>query len=107
MFKTYTEAKTYCREMYTDLATVHNSTDMDHLITSVSNFTVTRAWIGLETGDVWMWHWSWPDQQLEFLNWKAGEPQIKDEDACAAMDQHGEWTESDCRTKKKFVCHGK
>ncbi|XP_037639958.1 C-type mannose receptor 2 [Sebastes umbrosus] len=103
--KNYTEAKTYCREMYTDLATVHNSTDMDNLITLVPS-TTARAWIGLETGDVRMWHWSWPDQKLDYFNWKAGEPQINNEDACAAMDQHSEWIESDCGTKRSFVCHG-
>lgn len=92
--------------MYTDLATVHNSTDMNNLITLVSN-TTARAWIGLETGDVWMWHWSWPDQKLDFLNWKAGEPQNNSQDACAAMNPDGEWFESDCGTKKSFVCHGK
>ncbi|XP_068592017.1 C-type mannose receptor 2-like isoform X2 [Cebidichthys violaceus] len=105
MTKTYTEAKTYCREMYTDLATVHNSTDMANLITIVPS-TIARAWIGLETGDVWMWHWSWPDQKLDFLKWKVGEPQMKNEDACAAMDQQGEWIESDCGTQRSFVCHG-
>ncbi len=92
--------------MYTDLATVHNSTDMNNLISLVST-TTARAWIGLEIGDVWMWHWSWPDIKLDFLNWKAGEPQNKNQDACAAMDQHGEWFESDCQTKRSFVCNGK
>ncbi len=91
--------------MYTDLATVHNSTDMNNLITLVSN-TVTRAWIGLEVTDVRMWHWSLPDQKLDFFNWKAGEPQNQSEDACAAMDQHGEWFESQCTAKKSFVCRG-
>ncbi|XP_031708912.1 uncharacterized protein LOC116386650 [Anarrhichthys ocellatus] len=105
MSKTYTEAKTYCREMYTDLATVHNSTDMDNLISIVPS-TIARAWIGLETSEVWMWHWSWPDQKLDFFKWKVGEPQIKNEDACAAMDQQGEWIESDCGTQRSFVCHG-
>ncbi|XP_040901237.1 macrophage mannose receptor 1 isoform X1 [Toxotes jaculatrix] len=103
--KTYEEAKSYCREMYTDLATVHNSAEMNNLITLVSTSTA-RAWIGLEAGDVWMWHWSWPDQKVDFLNWKAGEPQTKNQDACVAMDQHGEWFESDCGTKRSFVCRG-
>lgn len=92
--------------MYTDLATVHSLTDSDNLIRVVSN-TTARAWIGLETGNVWMWHWSWPDQKLDFLNWKAGEPQNNSQDACAAMNQDGQWFESDCEKKRSFVCHGK
>ena len=91
--------------MHTDLATVHNLIDMNNLTTLGS--TTVRAWIGLETGTVWMWHWSWPDQKLDFLHWKSGEPQNNSQDACAAMDQHGEWFESDCGTKRSFVCRGK
>lgn len=91
--------------MYTDLATVHNSTDMNMI--NLLSSTNTRAWIGLEIGDVWTWHWSQPGQKLDFLNWKAGEPQNNNQDACAAMDQHGKWFESGCATKRSFVCHGK
>uniref|UniRef100_A0A8D2ZDF9 C-type lectin domain-containing protein n=1 Tax=Scophthalmus maximus TaxID=52904 RepID=A0A8D2ZDF9_SCOMX len=103
--KTYGEAKSYCRDMYTDLATVHNFADMNNLVTLVSN-AVARAWIGLENGNVWMWHWSLPDYELDFLNWKAGEPQNNFQNQCAAMDQHGKWFESDCRITRSFVCHG-
>ncbi|XP_068999106.1 C-type mannose receptor 2-like isoform X1 [Embiotoca jacksoni] len=103
--RTYTEAKSFCREVYTDLATVHNSADMNNLINLVPA-TVSRAWIGLEVEDVWLWHWSWSDQTTDFFNWKAGEPQSENQDACAAMNQHGEWFESDCGTKRSFVCHG-
>ncbi|XP_022624195.1 C-type mannose receptor 2-like [Seriola dumerili] len=103
---TYKEAKSYCREIYTDLATVRSTADMNNLINLVSTNTTARAWIGLEIGDVWMWHWSWPDEKLDFLNWKAGEPRKKNQDACAAMDRHGEWFESDCGIKRGFVCHG-
>lgn len=92
--------------MYTDLASIHNSTDMNNLITLISN-TIARAWIGLEAGNVWMWHWSWPNQRLDFLNWRAGEPQNTSQDACAAMDQDGQWFESDCATERGFVCRGK
>lgn len=102
--KSYEESKSYCRERNTDLATIHNSTDMNSLITSVSNST-PRAWIGLEIGDVWMWHWSRPDQKTGFFNWKTGEPKDLNEDTCAAMDPGGEWFESDCGTTRSFVCH--
>ncbi|XP_044214060.1 macrophage mannose receptor 1 [Thunnus albacares] len=105
LLKNYQEAKSHCREMYTDLATVHNATDMNNLITLVSN-TTPRAWIGLENDNVWMWHWSWPDQKVDFFKWRAGEPKEKNEDACAAMDERGEWFESSCGTKRRFLCHG-
>lgn len=104
--KSYEEAKEYCRDMYTDLATIHSLRDMNNLINLVSTTNPARAWIGLETGDTWLWHWTWPDQKLDFLNWRRGEPQERSEDACGAMDQHGEWFESDCEIKRPFVCHG-
>ncbi|XP_034554145.1 macrophage mannose receptor 1 [Notolabrus celidotus] len=103
--KSYNEAKTYCREMYTDLASVHNLTDMNNLITSVS-FNTSRAWIGLESQGVRRWHWSRPYQKLDFFNWRAGEPQNTDQDACAVMDPLGKWFESECGTKRSFVCQG-
>lgn len=104
--KSYEQAKTYCREMYTDLATVHNLIDMDRLITLVST-AAERAWIGLESGDMGMWHWSLSDQNTDFFNWKSGEPQTNNVEGCAAMDLNGKWFESDCETQRNFLCHGK
>uniref|UniRef100_A0A3P8T1N1 Si:dkey-83f18.11 n=1 Tax=Amphiprion percula TaxID=161767 RepID=A0A3P8T1N1_AMPPE len=103
--KSYEEAKNYCRERNTDLAIIHNSTDMNSLIILVSNST-PRAWIGLEIGNVRKWHWSRPNQKTDFLNWKVGEPKDKAEDACVAMDPDGKWFEDDCGTRRSFVCHG-
>ncbi|KAM8733928.1 uncharacterized protein AB9X84_022879 [Acanthopagrus schlegelii] len=102
---TYEKAKTFCREMYSDLATIHNATDMNNLITLVGNES-PRAWIGLEAADVRMWHWTWPDKGVDFLNWKAGQPLNKNEDACAAMDENGRWFESECAVRRRFVCQG-
>ncbi|XP_068180269.1 C-type mannose receptor 2-like [Antennarius striatus] len=103
--RSYDEAKAYCRELYTDLVTVHNLTVMNYLVTFVSN-TIVRAWIGLETGDEWLWHWSDPDQKLDFLNWRAQEPKNNSEDACVVMDEGGKWFESDCSDRISFVCRG-
>ncbi|XP_056142680.1 C-type mannose receptor 2 [Lampris incognitus] len=105
MFKSYAEAKRFCRETYTDLATVGNSTEMDSLVSLVPSDQAS-AWIGLEAGDVPKWHWSLPNQRLDFLNWKAGEPRGHQQDACAAMNPAGEWFESDCNTKRRFICDG-
>lgn len=104
LLKNYEDAKRYCREMYTDLATIHNFTDMTNLINYVSDTSV-RAWIGLEIGKP-MWHWSLPDQQLNYINWRKGDPQENDLEKCAAMDENGKWFESDCKSKRSFVCHG-
>ncbi|KAF7665744.1 hypothetical protein LDENG_00132710 [Lucifuga dentata] len=101
----YVEAKSFCREMYTDLATIHNSVEMNNLI-ALAPSNIDRAWIGLEIVDVKMWHWSWPDQKLDYFNWETGEPQNKNEDTCAAMNPSGKWFETGCENAQSFVCHG-
>lgn len=105
--KSFEDAKAYCRDVYSDVATVHNFTDMHELIALASNRSVQRAWIGLEIGDQRWWRWTRPGQVVEFLNWSEGNPLNNDEDACAAMNEDGEWFESPCGTKRSFVCHGK
>lgn len=104
--RNYSDAKNYCRHFYRDLATVHNLSDMNNLITLASNVTV-RAWIGLENGRMWMWHWSQPDHKLDYFNWRSGEPRNNSKDGCAAMDGRGEWFESDCTVRRSFICQGK
>lgn len=103
--KSYSDAKTHCRDFYGDLATVHNRSDMNNLISLASNVTI-RAWIGLENGRVWMWHWSQPHQKLGYFNWRAEEPQNNSQDGCAALDERGEWFDSDCTDRRSFICRG-
>ncbi|XP_077576646.1 C-type mannose receptor 2-like [Stigmatopora nigra] len=103
--KTYEEAKDYCQTIHTDLATINNMTEMNDLTAFVPNSTI-RSWIGLELGNVSRWHWAWSTQNLDFLNWRVGEPKDLGEDSCAAIDPQGEWFESECDTERSFVCQG-
>ncbi|XP_026209196.1 macrophage mannose receptor 1-like [Anabas testudineus] len=79
--KTWDKAQKYCREKYTDLATVSNMTDMERLRKSTE--TLTEAWIGLHSypgKDNRTWYWSLPG--LEFnenqTRWDSGEPNDKE-----------------------------
>uniref|UniRef100_A0A3P9D0Y8 C-type lectin domain-containing protein n=1 Tax=Maylandia zebra TaxID=106582 RepID=A0A3P9D0Y8_9CICH len=58
--KSWSEAQTYCREEYTDLAKVFDMTDMSRLRNSAQN--QGEAWIGLknDTGGNRTWRWSLP-----------------------------------------------
>lgn len=103
--KSYREAQTYCRQSYTDLATIENPTDMNTLIGLVST-TADTAWIGLEIGNEWNWHWSRADKR-DYFNWETEETQASTEEECAAVSQKGTWLMKDCKEEHSFVCHGK
>ncbi|XP_053743415.1 uncharacterized protein LOC128771745 [Synchiropus splendidus] len=101
--RTYSEAKTYCRQWFTDLATVHNASEMAEIL-SIS-IRQGRAWIGLELGRTQTWHWSEAEHAVDFFNWAAAEPGDSSQDRCVAMDAQGGWFQSDCDTRRSFVCH--
>ncbi|KAL0162988.1 hypothetical protein M9458_042384, partial [Cirrhinus mrigala] len=72
--KTWTEAQRYCRQNYTDLATIDNMEEMNRLINTVNGSYNGLAWIGLY-GDVNSWRWSLEDNDFyqegerDFRNW--------------------------------------
>nr|XP_021333333.1 macrophage mannose receptor 1-like isoform X2 [Danio rerio] len=98
--KNWTEAQRYCRENYTDLATVDNMNDMNQLKNSLDvNYGV--VWIGLQGTNVSNWHWSSGDSVL-FLNWASGQPYSSDN--CAVMI-NGKWFVGACTATWTFICY--
>ncbi len=72
-------AQSYCRETFTDLATVNNLDENDRLL-SASQTHGNFAWIGLYD-DLTRWKWSLANADFnidtDFSNWPPTEPNNK------------------------------
>ncbi|XP_077088895.1 macrophage mannose receptor 1-like [Siphateles boraxobius] len=107
--KTWTEAQRYCRENYTDLATIDNMEEMNSLINTVNGSYNGSAWIGLYD-DVNSWRWSlenndfYQEGERDFRNWYH-EPNNGANELCVYMDYNGTWFDSSCESYYTFVCY--
>nr|XP_055057219.1 C-type mannose receptor 2-like [Misgurnus anguillicaudatus] len=100
--KNWTDAQSYCRQNYTDLATVHNSQEQQQLYATVKDFG-SWIWMGLFK-DSWQWSDQW---NLAFRNW-APEEQFQRLGDCAAMSttDSGKWVQYSCDQQYHFLCYG-
>ncbi|XP_048019661.1 L-selectin-like [Megalobrama amblycephala] len=77
------EAQSYCREKYTDLATVDTMDDVNRLVNIVDAGYSGSVWIGLKRGTQKRWAWSnGENKSSPYSNWASGEP--KGIASCAA-----------------------
>lgn len=106
--KTWVEAQKYCRETYTDLATIDNMDDMKQLMATAGNWIV---WIGLY--DMYLdWEWSlgnitfYKEGEWIFRKWKKGEPNnIRTQEQLCVAFQNGFWLDYFCNNPLTFVCY--
>ncbi|KAK1790917.1 hypothetical protein P4O66_014760 [Electrophorus voltai] len=72
---TWTEAQSYCRARFSDLATADGANDVASMMAAVDLGYSGSAWIGLNRAVQASWGWSRRDTQLlGFSNWDAGRP---------------------------------
>ncbi|XP_066517949.1 macrophage mannose receptor 1-like isoform X1 [Hoplias malabaricus] len=110
--KTWTEAQSYCRQNYTDLATVNNMEEMKDLNTTLKDKTTSSVWIGLNRGNTGRWLWSLADGDLyregaEYRNWDIGQPSnFQETEYCVTMwTNPGKWNDDRCNKTHPFVCY--
>lgn len=93
--KTWSKAQSYCREHYTDLASVRNQTENEQIKKMILSQFI---WLGFYRDS-----WKWSDgSPTSFINWNPeknlnGRP-------CVVLHQ-GRWEDGECDSKLYFVCH--
>ncbi|TRY79069.1 hypothetical protein DNTS_033311 [Danionella cerebrum] len=103
MNKNWTEAQSYCREHYSDLATAENMDDMNKLKDLMKSVGYYYIWIGLHRTSQDEWHWSSGDPVL-YVNWGVNQPNGVVE--CASMLQ-GQWYDVQCSYTNTFICYNR
>ncbi|KAK7883839.1 hypothetical protein WMY93_026962 [Mugilogobius chulae] len=102
--KTWSDAQQYCREHYTDLATIRNEEELLKLnrpstftgIAWIGMFDDPASWKGVMGKDANSWRWSATGTTSTSLyqNWKSGEPNYnRANEECVFMDS-GQWVDA-------------
>ncbi|XP_041858859.1 C-type mannose receptor 2-like [Melanotaenia boesemani] len=107
--KTWTEARSYCKEKYTDMVTVSSMEDVE-ILNGMKGIVNEKPWIGLSNGTL-NWTWSMADKdfytqnEAGFANWAPDVPDyINSEVQCAAMNNAGQWNPASCENPLISVC---
>ncbi|XP_072544677.1 macrophage mannose receptor 1-like [Salminus brasiliensis] len=113
---TWTEAQTYCRQIYTDLATIESTNDSKSLIAAVNGSYNGLSWIGLYDDVENGWKWYFDDDafygpgERDYRNWrktKSTEPNnYLGNEMCTEMES-GIWNDLPCSSKLYFICYNK
>ncbi|XP_043078761.1 uncharacterized protein LOC122327448 [Puntigrus tetrazona] len=97
------DAQSYCRERFTDLATVDNMDDMNRLVNKVDAGYNGSVWIGLKKRTQTRWSWSNGENMLkQYRKWNTGHPNSEGECGCFAF---GVWHSYPCSSHLHFVCY--
>ena len=105
--KTWKEAQSYCRENYTDLATVYDMNDTQRLNESVET---DEAWIGLHNDgrqENRVWYWSLSGEEVTKYFWDDNQPNDKQQNPenCVMINNDNEWHDDKCSVKHAFICY--
>ncbi|KAM9723736.1 macrophage mannose receptor 1-like [Menidia menidia] len=113
--KSWTEARQFCREKYTDLATFDSMDDLSRL---KADFSYSWAWIGLwddpenwrtsmgNDTNSWRWSATGETSRTWYQNWGHNQPDNWDaNETCAVMGSYAIWFDDTCETPREFICY--
>uniref|UniRef100_UPI003AAC98D7 macrophage mannose receptor 1-like n=1 Tax=Centroberyx gerrardi TaxID=166262 RepID=UPI003AAC98D7 len=97
--KTWSEAREYCREEYTDLSRIHSQEEDQELFKIEKRFAT--VWIGLyrDDNDIWKWSGGGNASFLSPLEHKS----VNKSDRCVVHTTTG-WHAMSCVSKRHFFC---
>ncbi|XP_038553481.1 macrophage mannose receptor 1-like [Micropterus salmoides] len=104
----WTEAQTYCREIYMDLATIENTDEINKFLNTVSSFGLSsNVWIGLYTTINWRWSDGYTGTGAEYRNWKYdSQPDFYSaSEFCVKVAKDGTWWDDNCFAGRYFICY--
>uniref|UniRef100_A0A3B4DSB4 C-type lectin domain-containing protein n=1 Tax=Pygocentrus nattereri TaxID=42514 RepID=A0A3B4DSB4_PYGNA len=102
--KNWTDAQKYCRENFTDLATIESQEEMNALLAVLKRKT-GYFWIGLRQKENC---WTWSDgSKFSYSKWNSGEPNNDGTDNCGGLRSANiyRWNDGLCSYTNQFVCY--
>ncbi|XP_027132662.1 macrophage mannose receptor 1 [Larimichthys crocea] len=100
----WTEAQTYCRQTYTDLATIENTEEMQQLINTVpSSKQTSDIWIGVYSNVSWNWSDGYNGSGADYRDW-GGHEAIYSYDCVLIYPSHP-WHPRPCSAIRPFICN--
>uniref|UniRef100_A0A3B3ZFS9 C-type lectin domain-containing protein n=1 Tax=Periophthalmus magnuspinnatus TaxID=409849 RepID=A0A3B3ZFS9_9GOBI len=96
---TWEDARSYCRQHYTDLAMIEDETE-DSAVSSL--YPGAHVWIGLYREP-----WRWSDgSHSNFTNWQSTSPDSYGQNQHCTREQTTYlWNDVPCIDKLPFICH--
>lgn len=102
--KTWLDAQSYCRENYTDLATIDNMEEINTLLKTVNGSYADFAWIG-GYDDLDSWRWSLDEDSERGSGWNREPDNYNGKELCVFIRSDGKWSDGDCNNHLTFVCY--
>ncbi|XP_034533115.1 secretory phospholipase A2 receptor-like [Notolabrus celidotus] len=103
---TWTEAQAYCRETYTDLATIESPEEMDQVNSTVLLSDLnSEFWIGLYSNIIWEWSGNYTGSGAEYRKWASGHPELWVANEFCVSFKAGAWYDARCSFSLTFVCY--